>query len=1442
MGEVDAAAALLEPLLAVVPVDPQVLALLGRVYRVAGRHASHVDVSARFAAFLPPGQRARLLTELARTCAEELDDVIGALSLLDQAIHADAHAPTALELVVELRSRSGEWSAAAEALERLVAIATDPVARVDHRWQLALVRLDRLGDERGAIEVLRALLAEAPTWQPAVRTFGRILADRGDWDGLVGLHEAELEVMTDERARAGRFFKIGEIHELQRDDPAAAAAAYRHAVDADPEFMLAAKALGRMLVRLGDWAGYVALLEGEADRAEDPVDQVYALGRIAEVYALQLNQPDKAIAAWRRVLELFPDHVEAVRQIARLCARTGRFADLLDANERELELLDSEGPRLTLLVRSAELAERALGDLDRARRYLEQALSFDGRFLPALQAMGRIARRTGRWAELCELFATEAELAESAREKVDLHSKRGEILRDRLDDPDGAIEAFEAALELAPDHLPTLRALQRLYALKGDAAREAEVVAGEVEHVRDPFARAMLLDRLGRLHAALDQPELAAAAWSRAIDEVPDFRQALQGLLDAQAEAGDFEALVETHRRLAVSAGTPEEAVQPWLEVARLASDHLHRPVVAIDALETVLQLHPGHLGALLTLERLYQSQGSAVELKRTYDQLLEVVEAPGSRADILCRRARVHAELLGDDEGAQADYVAALALEPDRREALVWVENRAAETGDVESLAEVLERRLAMSDAPNERQMVLSRAGDVLRRSGRLREAAHCFEAVLEMDPDAVVAIRALREVYETLGDDERALYLAEAEGRRSLDPETAAALLVEAGITREAAEQDPEGALADYLEAMARNPEDQVAVAAVRRICERLGRFEVLADALQERALGGRADRLERTLEVARLRVGRLGQQDAAVRLLERVVADGVGDAAPLVLRQAADLFTELAAWRQAAELYATLCARSDDVALRRAVVYRLASIYQEKLADPVRASECLQLILDEHPNEVDARARLARVVVEQGDLDRARALLREAIALTPDPLRAAPLRGRLARLEVEAGALEAAMLLLEPAVAVVPDDFALAELLAVVCVRLGYPERLRSVLRAAIDAVTDLPTTANRLRRLMAEQTLAAGGRVGEALADLEEAIAAAPEDAALRETHAHVASRSAEHLGAAIASRRWLALRSPHDFENLRELRRLCSRAGRFDQAYELARLLTGLEQASAADAEAIQRWHAGVRRRPSRPVEEADRRAMRAPSEPPGLAEVLAVLCDRLPEIFAPPANGRVRPLPDAIVDVAAGVADALGIELPALALDGRSLDQSLPLADGRLVLGEALEQLSSGEQAFVIALHLELHRRGLTALTRWAPTSLRGLLEALAAVGGHRVQGVALSPDQIASRASALAPRLAQYAADKELAGALDRLRRLLPTIEIAAARAAFLISAHRMGLLVCGGVLPAINALRRMAGDVPPQRVPGLADLVRWVIAEPYFAQRRSLGLAPAP
>lgn len=1433
--DLDGARRVLDAMLAEHPDQPEALALLSRLHRARNAWPEYIEVSAALAATLPPPGKARLLTDLARTCAEQLDDVVGALALLEQAILADARAPMALELIVELRTRNGQWHAAAEGLARLATITTDTAVRVDLLWQLAQIRLEKMGDEEGATRALRALLADAPTWAPAVRMLGRLLDERGDWDGVVALHTAELMAMTDPTARAARYFKIGEVHELQRNDPGAAGAAYRRAVDHDPDFKQAGKALARMLIRLGDWEGYVELLEAEADRADDVEGAVYVLSRVAEVSALNLDDPQRALATWQRVIALDPRNLEAVRNTARLCARLGRWDPLLAANEQELALLDGTRGRLHLLVRSAEIAERALSDLDRARGYLERALALDPKFLPALQAMGRIARRMRRWSELAELYLAEVALTTSAREQVAIWSKLGELRSDQLEDVEGAIVAYESALKTDPTHLPSIRALQRLYAQCGDARGEARMISAEVEQVPDAQARAALLDRLARLYAErLARPDAAADAWQRALVELPDFRRALQGLIDTQTAAADYEALALTHRQLAEAATTPSEAVAHWLEVARISEAHLGACVTAGDALELVLRLEPDNVTALLALERLYMQQARSQDLVDIYGQLLKVVRAPVSCADLLCRRARLFAHHLDAPEDALADYLAALELAPDRAEAIVWVEEYAAHEGDVERLALVLQRRLAMCAAPNERQAVLVHAAEALRRAGQLSEAAGCYEAVLQLDPDAVVSMRALREIYEKLGDRKRVLRLAEDESRRSLDPRTAASLLVGAGITRE--EEDAEGALAVYLEALARNPGDEAALSAVKRRCERDGRWDVLADALEERAFSELDEdaRAVQIIEAANVRARRLHDNDGAVELLSRAIALDASPP-PLILQRLGDLLVETGAWREAADVYATLCGVSSDADLRRAVVYRLASIYEDKLGDLERAGECLELILDEHPDEISALPRLARVYQALGETEQAHRVYLEAVERETDPLRGADFKQQLALIEANAGRLARATTLLAEVIDVTPDAEDAATRFAALCVQQGAADLLVRVLGAAIERVAAQAGTANRLRRILSEALVPAGGRSDDAVAILEQAIAAAAGDAELRAAHAALAERYPEHQRSALASRRWLALQRPFDTFNLQALRALLSRMGRDDAAYEVARLLIAFDAALPEDREAVQRWNGRLRRWPVRPIGEPERTNARVAGEPSRFIDVLATLSAALPEVFSPPTDAtRAPPI---FMRVAHRVATALGCPPPVVTLDERPIDQAAASPDG-IVLSADLSQLSTNEQAFWIATHLEVNARGASALSTWPPAQLRHLLTALAMIDGYSVRGVDANDATISATAADLAP-LVHSCADPRLPDALDQLRGLLPTVKLAVSRASVVASASRVALLCCGGVLPGINAMHRLE-HAPLERTLGLADLVRWTVSEPYAVQRRAVGLAP--
>lgn len=1441
LGRSEAAAPLLAAVVQGAPAHPRAHTLLARAHRAVGRWDAYVEaVRGAAARIADPPRRARELVRLAEVCVARLDDPLTAADLLAEAAAADPDSTEALAGLVDLRERLGAWEAAAEALASLIERTPDARARVDQRWRLATLRLERLDDVAGAVEALRALLADDPRWLPALELLGRLLLRMRDWESLVAMHRAELAVADDARQRAALHFRLAEIQELHRHDWVAAAEHYREAARLDPAFQYATKALARMLLRLGDWAGYVALLEEEVARAEDVEARVDLLSRLAEVWALHLDEPERAIAAWRRVLDLRPADHDAIRGIARLCAAAGRWAELLAVNELELGQLHDERKLLALLMRSAEICERHLDDGIRARAYLQRALDLDPGFLPALQALGRLCHRQGAWADLVELHHREIEAAGSGPEAVDLHFRVGRILHEHLRDREGAIKAYEAALELSPDHLPAMRALGRLYAEAGDHAREAELLVAEVEHAPDPRAQAALLHRLGALYRhRLAQPDLAADAWHRALALDPGCRPAMAALVEAHEARGEHDALAAMHRRLANAAVDDDEAVEHLLEVARICLDHLGSVVEAVDACEEVLRRDPHHVGALLTLERLYIGSGELAELVEIYGRLAEGAADPATRADFLARRARIRADHLQAPALALEDHRAALAADPQRAESLAWVEAHAVEREDVELLAQVLARRLEQADTPREREAILLRAGSVLRARGRLTEAARCYEAILAVDPESAIALRALREVYVDLGRGEQALRLAEAEGRVARDPTNAAALLVEAGSFREADREGEAEALADYLTALERNPADEAALTAVRRLCRRAGRWEELVAALRQHAEAVPARRPELLQECAQLLAGRLAKPAEAIAALDALVAEQPDE--PALLQRTADLYAELEAWPQAADVYERLRAVSPDAALRRAVLFRLAALYEDKLSNPGAARMCLNEVVEAMPDDLDALARLARLDEARHDFDAAIRLLERAVAAAESPVRAAPLQRRLAALQVVVGHQRAAVGTLEAAVAARPGDLDLLADFGALCARVGQARRLRAAYREAIEArAADAPEVALTLRRDMAVRAVEAGEEPA-ALEELDELARLLPQDLGLRQARARALLRSRADAREAAAEFRWLVGREPFELDHLRALRRLDERLAEPDRAYELARLLNALGAGGDEDAHLIEAWHPRVRRWPARPLSEAER--ARSWPEDQRFADVLRALAARLPALLAPPGGPAAAP-PAELQGLANRIAGLLGLDEVPLRLDRRPPGQVSSAADGTVVFGEALARMSQGEQSFLLAAGLELHARGLSVVTRWSPTALRGLLEALAALGGHPVEPVALGRDTAEARAAALHARLGP-AVVEDLAEPLSALRALLPSLDVAAARAAFLAAAHRTALLLCGGILPAVRALQKVAagGDAappPPQKTAGVADLVRWLVADPYYELRQSLGLAP--
>src|SRR5690606_3658045 len=165
-----------------------------------------------------------------------------------------------------------------------------------------------------------------------------------------------------------------------------AARALMSAVDRDPAHAGAAERLAALYQEKGDKRALVALLErrtqGIAEllrgRPELRPELGKLYGELARFWAEELNQPEKALAAYKAAAEHDPENVEAIRRVRESLSAAGRWAEAIPYFEREQRALGGDrDAALALYLEEAE-ASRAAGKPEWVLRALRKARELDG--------------------------------------------------------------------------------------------------------------------------------------------------------------------------------------------------------------------------------------------------------------------------------------------------------------------------------------------------------------------------------------------------------------------------------------------------------------------------------------------------------------------------------------------------------------------------------------------------------------------------------------------------------------------------------------------------------------------------------------------------------------------------------------------------------------------------------------------------------------------------------------------------------------------------------------------------------------------------------------------------------------------------------------------------------------------------------------------------------
>ncbi|MHC4946887.1 MAG: tetratricopeptide repeat protein [Planctomycetota bacterium] len=494
-------------------------------------------------------------------------------------------------------------------------------------------------------------------------------------------------------------------------------------------------------------AMYIALAEYQAGLSEndaaiesyaaaiDHQDDAVRTGDDAMARFLYgLGRYEEAIGHLERLREVAPSRTTDLRLIESL-ARAGRFDD---AEGLLTEITPEGGPDyfMTMLLATIEQgrADRlfAGGQVEAAERHFEahrQALGNAQRLSPwnpapqivLAQSLLQEFRRTGDLARLDEALLSLDRAEEVRTGNPAVRMVRARVLDDR-GDRRAAMGELMRLLEESPDHTPARRRLVQLHIEEGNIESAVRLVQDAME--LNPIASAWH-ESLGDLYAVhLDDAPAAIAAYGRAYELRPTPLRAVKlGRVLLAGPSPDPAAVV------AVLGEHPEIAAS--------------NPVVmCLDA---------------RALSQLGRRDDAIARLREAYDQL---------PADALERRELIQlwfealAEVYAKGQEAEAEaFIAEVhgsELDVDLLAQLATVWSRAGAEGTSRALE--LQRRAidaCPADDTAHRSVLLLGLARLLLLDGDAPGAAEAYAAILEIDPDNVLALNNYAFLLADMLDD---------------------------------------------------------------------------------------------------------------------------------------------------------------------------------------------------------------------------------------------------------------------------------------------------------------------------------------------------------------------------------------------------------------------------------------------------------------------------------------------------------------------------------------------------------------------------------------------------------------------------------------------------------------------------------------------------------------
>ncbi|MGH7434766.1 MAG: tetratricopeptide repeat protein, partial [Polyangiaceae bacterium] len=969
-------------------------------------------------------KRVGLKRKAARISAERVNDAKHAFDVLASALKDDPALSETRDEIEQIAEGSGTQRELVAQYAALAESLTDALLARDYWMRIASID-DRLGDVDQAAQAYYKVLALDAGDGEALAALEQLFTRTQRWRDLIGVVERRIEQTDDAKDREALYGTMAQISDEKLGRPEDAVAAYKKVLELDPASSRGLRALDDLFTRQKMWAELAENLEAQLSLAETDDAQLALMLRLADLREKEMGLVDVAIEGYRQVLERAPGDANALSALERLGTdaknelaiadlleplyrASGDWQKLIGVHEVQVRRSDDVTRRVELLHQIATLYEDAAGDLPSAFTTLARALKEDPANESTQQQLDRVARATGRFADLAKAFEQLASTIEDPSLASALYMTSARVQESDLNNFEAAIALYGKVLEIDPLSLTAVESLERLFRTSDRYQDLSLVLQRKSEVLEEPADKKDALFQSAAIEEdVLNRPEAAIAVYSKVLEIDGDDLKAIDALIRRYLDLSRWQDLLAVYAKKADLVADVAEKKAIYYQVGAVFERELGDVPRSIDTYTKILELDPDDLQALSRLDVLYEQAKNWQELLSILTRESEMTADAQEAVSFQYRIAELYEKHLEDVTRAIELYREILERQPDHAPTLRALEGLKDGEADPLGAAAVLEPVYeGASDWPklvSVHEVQVKHASDpfqkveLLHRIGRLYEDAlgdhasafDTYARALPFDDSNEQTLGNLERLAMVVNRWPRVAELYGKELDKLATEEEHRDRFVELGLRcaqiLEVQLEDVAGAIAGYKRVSDADAENLTAIRSLDRLYTQTERWQDLASILVREAETGQSpdEVLEFRFRLGQVQQNRLSDVDGAIAAYREVINAAPEHQATLEaleglfgagVKQAEvgeilePLYRSMSEWEKLGSVYEAQLAQTQGQEERLAAYYRLAELLEDKLVDPAKTLVVYLRSLAEYPLDEktgEETQRLAGVV---------------------------------------------------------------------------------------------------------------------------------------------------------------------------------------------------------------------------------------------------------------------------------------------------------------------------------------------------------------------------------------------------------------------------------------------------------------------------------------------